>query len=190
MTGPFAEGRALGRAELEALLVPRLAQLRSWVRLRAGRELRAREGVSDILQSALREMVEQAGAVSFPSEAAFRRWVHQVVAHTIVSKSRYHAARKREAGRAEQLASRVFELPQREQSSIPASPSEHAVRAEDLELLERALAELDEEDREIVCLRRFFDVPTPEIATTIGMPESTVRWRLARAMAQLAARMR
>ena len=35
-------------------------------------------------------------------------------------------------------------------------------------------------------LRRIFDVPTPEIAEMVGLAESTVRWRLARAMTRLA----
>lgn len=190
MSGHADEGRILQRAEFEALIAPRLEQLRAWVRRRAGPALRAREPVSDLLQSALGEMLEDAGQVHFTDEAAFRRWVHQVALHKVISKGRFHSARKRESGRVTHLASGVFDLPDRHGSAVAASPSEHAVHAEDLARLADALDELDERDREIVCLRRFYDVPTPEIATLLGMPESTVRWRLAQATTQLATRLR
>jgi len=62
----------------------------------------------------------------------------------------------------------------------------HVVHAEELERLQRALDGLDDEDREIVCLRRIFDVPAAEIAEITGLAESTVRWRLAQAMTKLA----
>lgn len=183
-------GRILQRAELEALLAPRVAPLRAWVKRRSGRALTAREPVSDLVQSALADMLEHAGRLRFTDETAFRRWVEQVALHKLVSKVRFHAARKREATRIAHLASGVFDLPDHARSSIAQSPSQHAARAEDLERLAAALDQLHADDREIVVLRRFLDVPTPEIATLLAMPESTVRWRLARAMAQLAAQLR
>ncbi len=190
MSQPDHPGRILERAELEALLAPRVAPLRDWVRRRSGRALLAREPVSDLVQSALTDMLERAGELRFTDESAFRRWVNQVALHKLVSKVRFHAARKREAARVKHLASGVFDLPDRDRSSIAQSPSQHAARAEDLERLSHALDQLDEDAREIVCLRRLLDVPTAEIATLLAMPESTVRWRLARAMAQLAAHLR
>ena len=51
----------------------------------------------EAVQSALREMLEHGAALRFTTEEAFRRWVHSVAMHKIVSKSRFHAAGKREA---------------------------------------------------------------------------------------------
>ena len=189
MNQPAKPGRILERAELEALLTPRIEPLRDWVQRRSSRALLAREPVSDLVQSAVAEMLEHAGELRYTDESAFRRWVHQVALHKLISKVRFHAARKREAARVAHLASGVFDLPENDRSSIAQSPSQHAAQAEDLERLGRALDQLDEDEREIVCLRRFFDVSTPEIAVLLGMPESTVRWRLARAMTQLAAQL-
>lgn len=180
------EGRLLSRVELEELLTRHLAPLRSYVRLRSGPELRQVEPPSDVLQSALREIVARFPSFRFTTDAAFRRWILTIALHKIVSKTRYHSATRRDAGRAEDLASRLWDLPARDEGSHAGTPSRHAAHAEELERLQLALDGLDEEDREIVCLRRIFDVPAAEIAEITGLAESTVRWRLAQAMTKLA----
>ncbi|MCY2961758.1 MAG: sigma-70 family RNA polymerase sigma factor [Planctomycetota bacterium] len=179
-------GRVLTRPELEELLQRHLAPLRSYVRLRSGPALRQMEPPSDVLQSALREIVERAASFRFTNELAFRRWILTIALHKIVSKTRYHGAARRGSGRAEDIASRLSQVPARDPGSHAGSPSRDAVHAEDLERLQAALDRLDDEDREIVCLRRIFDVPTSEIAEIVGLAESTVRWRLAQAMTRLA----
>lgn len=180
------DGRALTRAELETLLARHLAPLRSYVRLRSSAALRQVEPPSDVLQSALREIVARAETFRFTNDAAFRRWILTIALHKIVSKTRYHGAARRTPGRTEELASRLSEVPARDEGSRAGTPSRHAAHAEELERLQAALDRLDDEDREIVCLRRIFDVPTSEIATMLGLAESTVRWRLAQALTKLA----
>jgi len=180
------DGRVLTRSELEELLQRHLAPLRSYVRLRSSPALRQMEPPSDVLQSALREIVVRAESFRFTNERAFRRWILTIALHKIVSKSRYHGAARRTSVRADEIASRLWEIPARDEGSHTGTPSRHAVHAEDLARLQAALDRLDDEDREIVCLRRIFDVPTSDIAEMVGLAESTVRWRLARAMTQLA----
>ncbi len=182
---PGPETPALGER-----LARNLPALRSYVRLRAGRELREREPLSDLVQSAAREMLDEAAPPQFADDAEFRRWMHGVVLHKILSKSRFHGAGKRDPRRVAGGASALGAASAPDRSSIPASPSAHAERAEDLRRLQGALDELDETDRELICLRHCFDVPSPEIARRLGMPESTVRWRLARALTHVAARIR
>ncbi|MBL8863078.1 MAG: sigma-70 family RNA polymerase sigma factor [Planctomycetes bacterium] len=181
-----AVGRALERAELEELLARHVGPLRSYVRLRSGAALRHAEPPSDVLQSALREVLSRAPSFRFTTEAAFRRWVHTIALHKIVSKTRLHAAARRGAGRTQELASGLWDVPARDDGSRHATPSRDAERREDLERLQVALDRLDDQDREIVCLRRIFDVPVAEIAAATGLAESTVRWRLARALTELA----
>jgi RNA polymerase sigma factor (sigma-70 family) len=55
--------------------------------------------------------------------------------------------------------------------------------------LRAAIEELDEEDRQILVLRKLLDVPPSVVATELGLAESTIRWRLARTLAELAARL-
>ncbi len=179
-------GRTLTRIELEELLQRHLAPLRSYVRLRSSPALRRMEPPSDVLQSALREIVARADTFRFTTDAAFRRWILTIALHKIVSKTRYHGAARRSTGRAEDLASRLWQVPARDAGSHTGTPSRDAAHKEDLQRLQAALDRLDDEDREIVCLRRIFDVSTAEIAKMVGLAESTVRWRLAQAMTKLA----
>lgn len=188
-SGGASEPRALARPELDALIERHLAVLRYYVRLRAGPLLRSKEPVSDIVQSALREIVEEGSRFVYTGDAAFRRWIHRIATNKIIAKNRYHLAARRDAAREESLASRVWDVAQPGGSSPDHSPSKHAVHVEDLERLQAAFDELDEEDRQILSMRRIFDIPTAAIAEEVGLAESTVRWRLATIMAKLASRM-
>jgi len=144
------------------------------------------ESGADVLQSTLREIVARFPSFRFRTDVAFRSWILTIALHQIVSRTRSHSATRRDVGRAEDLASRLWDLPNRDEGSHAGTPSRHVVHAEELERLQRALDGLDDEDREIVCLRRIFDVPAAEIAEITGLAESTVRWRLAQAMTKLA----
>lgn len=181
--------RVLDKRELDELIERHLSVLRYYVRLRAGPLLRSKEPVSDIVQSALREILAESSGFVYTGEAAFRRWIHRIATNKIISKHRYHVAAMRNATREEALASRVWDLPQPGDSSPEHSPSRHAVHNEDLERLQAAFDELDDEDRQILSMRRIFDIPTTQIAEELGLAESTVRWRLATIMAKLASRM-
>jgi RNA polymerase sigma factor (sigma-70 family) len=175
--------------QLDVLVERHMSELRSYVQLRTGPVLRSKEPISDIVQSTLREVVADRAEFVYTSEAAFRCWIYRVATNKIISKSRYHAAERREAAREEPLASAMWNVPQRDASSPGGSPSRLAVHAEDLERLRIALDGLDDQDRQIVSMRRIFDIPTSQIASELGLAESTVRWRLARVMTELAARM-
>jgi RNA polymerase sigma factor (sigma-70 family) len=181
--------RVLDRAELEQLIAHHLSVVRYYVRLRAGPLLRSREPISDIVQSALREMIEESSGFVYSGEAAFRRWIYRIATNKIISKNRYHLAALRDAAREESLESRVWDLPQPGDSRPGHSPSGHAVHVEELERLQAAFDELEEEDRQILSMRRIFDLPARQIAEELGIAESTVRWRLSMIMAKLASRM-
>ena len=183
------EPRVLDRRELDQLIERHLSVLRYYVRLRAGPLLRSKEPVSDIVQSALREIIEAGSGFVYTGDGAFRRWIHRIATNKIISKNRYHLAAMRNAAREEVLESRAWDVPQPGGSSPDHSPSRHAVHAEDLERLQAAFDELDEEDRQILSMRRIFDIPTTQIAEELGLAESTVRWRLSMIMAKLASRM-
>lgn len=181
--------RILPRDELDHLIARHVSVVRYYVRLRAGPVLRAREPISDIVQSALREILEQSSGFVYTGEAAFRRWIYRIATHKIISKSRYHLATRRDAAREEMLASRQWDVAQPGDSSVAGSPSRQVEHAEDLSRLQAAFDELDEEDRQILSMRRIFDLPASQIAEELGIAESTVRWRLATIMAKLASRL-
>ena len=64
------------------------------------------------------------------------------------------------------------------QESIQVGPEHVAIVS--------ALAQVDESQREVVVLHYLADLGTAEIAAEIGVPEGTVKSRLARARARLA----
>lgn len=69
------------------------------------------------------------------------------------------------------------------------APDETNDGAEDVghrDAVERALGGLNREHREVVVLRFYLDLTTPQIAAVLGVPAGTVRSRLSRALDALA----
>jgi RNA polymerase sigma-70 factor (ECF subfamily) len=62
-----------------------------------------------------------------------------------------------------------------------ADPQDHAIRSDQQRSLERLLARLDREHREVLVLREIEDLSYREIAEVAGLPIGTVMSRLARA---------
>ncbi len=92
---------------------------------------------------------------SLRTSAAFRTWFYRIVV--------------REAAEIKRRRSRVEPAPD-------ASPSAHDQTAR-LDI-GRALSGLGHKLREVVVLRYFEDLSSPEIASILGIPEGTVRFRL------------
>ena len=158
--------------------------LRSYVHSKAGRTVRSKEPLSDIVQSVVREACA-ARSPELEDDASFRSWLCTIAAHKIISKNRYYAAERRDAAREAPCIDPTREL----RAEDDASPSVRAEREEELERLRCALDALDPVDREILILRRIFDVPTAEIARRTSLAPSTVRGRLAQVMTELACRL-
>jgi RNA polymerase sigma-70 factor (ECF subfamily) len=144
--------------------------------------LLSREPLSDLVQSVALEVLLDADRESFDDEAAFRRWVWRVATNKILEKHRRWSAAKRSACRESSLD------PDLAVDSSDA-PDARAQRAEELGALAAALEQLDDDLREVLLLRRVFDVPPPVVAAELGIAESTVRWRTAQALARLAAKL-
>lgn len=180
----------LSRAELDALVERHLDLLRYYVRLRAGPLVRARESIEDVVQSTVREIYEDGAGLHCESEGAFRRYLYTVATHRIIDKNRRHQAQRRSPEREESRAGSLSDLPQPGGSRPSRSPSAHAEHNDDLERLRAAFDDLSEEDRELLAMRKIFDMPTRDISERLGMPESTVRWKLSQLLAELAHRMK
>ena len=92
---------------------------------------------------------------SLRSSAAFRTWFYRIVV-------REAAAVKRRRSRVEPAAEE------------PVSAGDQTARID----VWRALSGLTHKLREVVVLRYFEDLSSPEIAAVLGIPEGTVRFRL------------
>jgi RNA polymerase sigma-70 factor, ECF subfamily len=77
-----------------------------------------------------------------------------------------------------------------DRASTDLQPDEVLEQNESRRLLDRALAELDEEKREVFVLHDLDDTPVPEVARALGIPEGTAYTRLRAARAELTATVR
>jgi RNA polymerase sigma-70 factor (ECF subfamily) len=175
------------RAAVTALLERHLPGLEAYVRLRVGRAIGPRDGVSDVVQSACRDLLERLDGFQHGGEHAFRHWLYATAARKIADRFAFHGAERRNAGR---------EAPPPEASAALAaafaglaSPSQQAMGSEFLTRLEEAYAELDEDEREVVLLSRVAGLSRTEVAEAMGRTENAVRNLLHRTLVKLAARL-
>lgn len=158
-----------------------LAFLRRFVRRSLGVGLRRHESPSDIVQSALREFLSlaQDGAVARdllprPRQSLLAR----LALRKIIDRARYHGVRKR--GRAElDLSVAAAPNPTRD------DPAAIALMREKLEGLEAALAAMPADQREVVVLHWFEQLPHAEIAARMARSVAASKMLLSRAMANL-----
>jgi RNA polymerase sigma-70 factor (ECF subfamily) len=174
------------RAALHRLIEHHLPDVHAFVRLRAGPALRANESTSDLVQSACRELLENASEFRFASEGAFRRWLFTTALRKIQHRAEYYRAGKRD-GRGDfvPISGSRWDACLADSYRHFSSPSGHAALREQIERVEKAFAELTEEQREVVTLAHLAGLSRAEIAEEIGKSEGAVRVILHRALAKL-----
>ena len=168
------------------LLQRHVARLRSFVAPRMGARLRERESVQDVVQSVLREALGDLDALRSRSGITGSGFWHRL-ARTADNKlkgrgrfwSRHRRTSSREMGQDEAAVETLGD-------GAAGTPSEAAIRREELERLERAFGELPPAWREVVVLVRILEVPHAEAARRLGRTESATRTLLCRALARLA----
>ncbi len=170
---------------IESLLLRHLPALQAFIRLKSGRQLRAKESSSDVAQSVCVELLGQLPHFKFKGEAAFKNWLFTAALNKIQSRSRYYSAQKRDVGR---------ELGQPAQSrgascadfyATLATPSRAAMGQEALERFELAFDSLPEDYREVITSSRIIGLSRKEIAEKMGRSEDSVRGLLQRALTRL-----
>lgn len=182
----LADRAARGDAEaLRALLERHVADLRAFVRMRVGAELRRREESSDLVQSTCREVLQHAGRFQHANEAAFRRWLFTTALRKIADRADHWGAEKRAAAREEHLPSEVREEALSRCYASFTSPSQGLMAREEIERVERAFEMLGEEQREAISLAHVVGLSRAEIAAHMGKSEGAVRVLLHRALARL-----
>lgn len=183
----LAHRAADGDAEaLDRLLTRHLPAVRAFVRLHMGPALRARESMSDVVQSVCRELLTHRERFRFGGEGGFKAWL-------------FTAARRKIANRARELEQQRRDV-QREVAGLSeghiaalggayariSSPTGAALRREDITRLETAIDRLTEEQREVITLAHLVGLSRAEIGEQMGRTEEAVRALLHRAMARLA----
>ena len=158
---------------IEELLREHLPELRGYVRLRTGREIRNMESASDIVQSVCREILQHRDRFRYPGQDGFRRWLYTTALRKLSKRAERARAVKRdgryvplddvpEAAAAEGLLDcyRSF-----------CTPSQAVQAREEVERIESAFDELSDEYREVVTMARILGMSHAEIAERTGRSE-------------------
>lgn len=176
----IGRARAGDHAALEQLLASHVPAVRAYVRSRLSPALRARESTSDIVQSACRDVLQDIDRLRHQGEEGFRAWLFTTAQRKIADKAEHWGAQKRDPAREAAADAELLAV-----YGGFCSPSQQAMGRELLDLIERALERLPDEDREIIVLSRVVGLSHGEIGRRLGLSETTSRSRLFRALAEL-----
>lgn len=125
----------------------------------------------------------------FRGDAKLSTWVYRIAVNLCKNRSKYLA--RRHAGEQDELEAVAERVPLHEAKGVTASdvsrPDEafdgHEVEA----VVQRCIAKLEPDFREVLVLRDVEDLSYEEIAQITGLPDGTVKSRIFRARAQLKA---
>ena len=135
---------------------------------------RDRELSEDLVQDVFFRILRY--RASYDPSRAFSAWMYQIARRANLDRGR---ERRGEVIGIEEFAQR------NELTSSEPGPEEHAAHGQNLELLERALALLPEDKREILVLSRFQEMKYEDIAMVLDCEVGAVKVRVYRAMRAL-----
>jgi RNA polymerase sigma-70 factor (ECF subfamily) len=162
------------------LLYERCAgRLLSYIRLRMGRELRARLESRDILQATLVKSLTHLHELKGEQSGSLMAWLARIAEHEIRDCADYHRRQRRDAAR-EMAVDDDAPLPVRARSALS-----QVILDEETARLEAALDTLSPAHREIILLRKFEELTFPDIAKRLGKSDDACRMLFARAMTAL-----
>jgi RNA polymerase sigma-70 factor (ECF subfamily) len=181
------------REALDRLLERHSARVLAIVRFRLGPRLRQSVESGDILQETFLAAVKAFPTFEMRDEGSLIHWLAKLVERQIIAQADYHGAKKREAARRVPLdRTRTGSSPLSNSVSVlhadqTTAPLEKLERAEERALVERAMAELPEEYRELLILRNYAGSSWESVAEETGRPSAAAaRMMHARAMLELA----
>ena len=166
-------------------------RLRRMVQLRMDWRLQSRLDASDVLQEAFLDVASRLDDYLREPKLPPFLWLRMCVGEELVNIHRRHlGTKRRDAGREVSLQRRS--VPDASSAALASmllgentSPTQAAVRAERLIAVQRALAELEPIDREVVALRHFEQLSRAETAQVLGIREEAAAKRYIRAIRRL-----
>ena len=154
-------------------------RLLAFIRLRLGRELRAKLESRDILQATLLKSLAHLHELKGGQTASLMAWLAKIAEHEIRDRADYHGRDRRDAGR---------EVAIDDDAPIAVaarSALSQVILDEQARQLEEAMDTLSPAHREVILLRKFEELTFPEIAKRLGKSEDACRMLFARAMTAL-----
>lgn len=185
--GTLRNGGESAFAELFSLYRDRLERM---VEFRLDARLRGRIDPSDVLQEAYLRSAQRLEHYLANPVVSFYVWLRSQTFQTLIDLHRQQSAQKRDAAAEIRLGSQIN--PEETGASIAqalfkerTSPSQAAVRAEEIRQLREALATMDEIDREVLALRHFEHLSNSEVAEALELSPTAASNRYVRAMTRL-----
>jgi RNA polymerase sigma-70 factor, ECF subfamily len=154
-------------------------RLLAFIRLRLGKDLRARLESRDILQATLLKSLGHLDDLKADETRSLMAWLARIAEHEIRDCADFHHRQRRDAAR---------DVAMDDDAPLPAltrSALSGLILDEQAQQLEAALESLTPAHREVILLRKFEELPFAEIARRLGKTEDACRMLLARAMTAL-----
>jgi RNA polymerase sigma-70 factor, ECF subfamily len=188
----------LGRARqgeggaVDQLLGRHREPLRRMIDLRLDPALAQRVDASDVVQDVLLEASRRLGDYLQHPALPFHLWLRQMAKdHLIDAHRRHRKAQRRSLDREQPLVPAAadasgFDLAE-QFIDRELTPATAALRQEMQRRVRTALADLSEDDREIILMKGFEGLSNQDLAATLGLSEPAVGMRFVRAVRRLRA---
>jgi len=180
-------------AAIESLLAQQREPVRRMIGLRLDPAIVARVDASDVVQEVLLEASRRLDAYLRDPAMPFHLWLRHIARDHIIDAHRRHRQAQRRGV-------------DREQPMIPAGLADHssielaaqlcdqertpasaAIQHELEKRLHAAIAQLNEDDREIILMRHFENLSNQDVAIELGLTEAAASMRYLRALRRLRA---
>ncbi len=141
------------------------------VRLQMGPRLRAKVDASDVVQQAILHAHERRAQFRGATEGEWQAWLRAILANALAAMVRRYDTQARDPGRERSLEAELDRSSSRLEGLLAAdltSPSERAVRGEELLRLAHALTELPDDQRRVVELHYLKGLAVADVADQIG----------------------
>jgi RNA polymerase sigma-70 factor (ECF subfamily) len=187
----LAQAQAGDADAVERLLGKHREPLRRMIDVRLDPALAARLDASDIVQDVLLEAHRRLSDYLRQPTMPFHLWLRHIAKdHMIDAHRRHRQAQRRSLDREQPIIPAALA----DHSSIELAgqlldgeptPASAAIREELQKRLESAIAQLDEDDREVVLMRHAEQLSNQEVAALLGLTEAAASMRYLRAVRRL-----
>jgi RNA polymerase sigma-70 factor, ECF subfamily len=157
-------------------------------RTRLDPRLRGKCDASDIVQQTLLKAHQSLDQFRGRSEGELAAWLRQILANHLTDAMRAFGPGRRDLAREQSLQAGLEESSARLEAWLAAdqsSPSQHAVRQEQLLRMSRALAELPDDQRQAVELKHLHGFSVEEVGRQMNKSKAAVVGLLFRGMKKL-----
>jgi RNA polymerase sigma-70 factor, ECF subfamily len=170
---------------IDRLMTRHRDYLHRFIEFRLDPRLAARVDASDVVQEAQLEAVRRLGDYLRQRPMPFRLWLRQIAYDRLVMMRRYHlrSARRtvdREVGLSERSSLLLVG-----QLLTSSTASKHLARRELAAEIRKAIAQVPDQDREVLIMRTFEGLSFNEVAWLLGIAPAAARKRHGRALLRL-----